>query len=148
MNHVDQIRHTCLTVFRNNEPTPWHQCVDIGTKCRSPSCVSHLIFVCVCLFLSVLVAGHPLPTKHPVSPGLIPRFPRSEGPAGIAGSSLSAMELFQGLPSADTILFATLTSRPKTQTSEEASGADDLLNRTSNVLVRNHVHTTPLVSEC
>ena len=30
------------------------------------------------------------------------------------------MELFQGLPSADTILFATLTTRPKTQTSEEA----------------------------
>ena len=34
------------------------------------------------------------------------------------------MELFQVLPSADTILFATLTTRPKTQTSEEASEAD------------------------
>ena len=54
MNHVDQIWHTCLAVFRNNEPTLWHQCVDIGTKCCSPSCVFHLIFVCVCVFLSVL----------------------------------------------------------------------------------------------
>ena len=80
------------------------------------------------------VAGHPLPTKQPVSPRHI--FPRSRGsqptasptplPAGIAGSSLSAMGLFQGLPSADTILFATLTTRPKTQTSEEASEAIDV----------------------
>ena len=36
------------------------------------------------------------------------------------------MGLFQGLPSADTILFATLTTRPKTQTSEEASEAIDV----------------------
>jgi len=36
------------------------------------------------------------------------------------------MELFQGLSSADAILFATLTTRPKTQTSEEAPEADVL----------------------
>ena len=36
------------------------------------------------------------------------------------------MEIFQGLPSADTILFATLTTRPKTRTSEEASEAIDV----------------------
>ena len=45
-------------------------------------------------------------------------------PAGIAESSPLAMELFQSLPLVDTILFATLTDRPKTQTSEEASEAD------------------------
>ena len=82
------------------------------------------------------VAGHSLPTKDPVSSGRIPRFRRSKGPqptpdptpfpAGIAGSSLSAMELFQGLPWADAILFATLTTRPTTQTSEEALEADVL----------------------
>ena len=33
------------------------------------------------------------------------------------------MELFQGLPLADTILFASLTTRPKAHTSEEASEA-------------------------
>lgn len=80
-------------------------------------------------------AGHPLPTKEPVSPGLIPRFLRSKGPQptssatpGIAGSSLSATELFQGLPSADAILFATLTTRPKTQTLKKASEADGVPN--------------------
>jgi len=36
------------------------------------------------------------------------------------------MELFQGLPWADAIIFATLTTRPKTQTSEEAPEADVL----------------------
>ena len=37
------------------------------------------------------------------------------------------MELFQGLPSADTIIFATLTTRPKKQTSEEASAEADVM---------------------
>ena len=43
---------------------------------------------------------------------------------GIAESSPLAMELFQGLPWATTILFATLTTRPKTQTSKGALEAD------------------------
>jgi hypothetical protein len=42
------------------------------------------------------------------------------------------MEFFQGLPSADTILFATLTTRPKTQSSEEASEAVDVPYYASN----------------
>ena len=83
-----------------------------------------------------IVAGHPAPTKHMMSPGLIPRFRRSKGvqsapsfthlPARIAGSLLSTMELFQGLPSADSIFFATLTITPKRQTSRETSEADDM----------------------
>ena len=36
------------------------------------------------------------------------------------------MALFQGLPSADPILFATLTITPKTQTSAEASEPDGM----------------------
>ena len=84
--------------------------------------------------LATTVAGHPMPTKQPVSAGLIPQFLRSKGPqpapslaplsAGIAGSSVSAMELFQGLPSADTILFATLTTRPKTKEASEVDVSD------------------------
>ena len=84
------------------------------------------------------VAGRPLPTKQPVSPGVIPWFLRSKGPPHtqpvtplppcIAGSSLSAMELFQRLPSIDTIIFATLTTRPKTQTLEEGLEADVVPN--------------------
>lgn len=80
------------------------------------------------------VARHPLPTNQLVSSGHVSRFLRSKGPqatpsptplpARISESSPLTMELFQGLPSADSILFATLTTRPKTQTSEEAVEAD------------------------
>ena len=87
------------------------------------------------------VAEHPVLTKQLVSPGLVPRALGLKGPqptlsptplpAGIAGSSPSAMKLFQGLPSADMILFATLTTSSKTQTSEEGSEADVVPNYAS-----------------
>jgi len=57
---MDQIRHTCPESSRIMNPhlginvsTLGWRCVDIWAKCCSSSCVSHLISVCVCLFLSV-----------------------------------------------------------------------------------------------